>query len=116
MGNCPGQCIPSNQSTLYPSRPLSRCLESLPPHHLKPDYDSSLHHRNQWAYAFLHRLDGGGHVMGWQECVKGNGVSPVLGSWWICLANHIPWVFSDGCHTLMQGRLHLGSDDRSRLG
>jgi len=31
-------------------------------------------------------------------------------------ANHIPQVFSDGCHTLRQGRLHLSSDDRSRLG
>src|SRR5882724_8554932 len=47
---------------------------------------------------------------------RGNGVSLVLGSQWICLANHIPQVFSDGCHTLRKGRLHLGLDNRSRLG
>jgi len=71
---------------------------------------------NQWAYALLHRLDGGDHVVGWQECVEGGmGVSLVLGSQWICLANHVPQVFSDGCHTLWKGRLHLGSDNRSWL-
>src|SRR5882724_6262598 len=70
MGNCPGQCIPSNQPTSYLSGPLSRCIDSLPPHHLNPYYNSSLHHRNQWAYAFLHRLNGGDHVIGWQECVE----------------------------------------------
>src|SRR5882724_2673808 len=48
-------------------------------------------------------------------CRGGNGVSPVLASRWIRLANHMPRVFSDGCHTLGQGRLHLGSDDGSRL-
>src|SRR5882724_6140016 len=116
-GNHTGQHIPSNQPTSYLSRPLSRYLDSLPPHHLNPYYNSSLHHRNWLAYAFLHRLDGGDHVVWQQECVEGgNGVSPVLGSQWIRLANNIPWVFSDGCHTLGQGRLHLGSDDRSRLG
>src|SRR5882724_5603242 len=115
MGNCPGQQLPSNQPTLYLSRPLSRCLDSLPPHHLNPYYNSSLHDRNC------------GHM---PSCIgsmvvtislvsrsvsRGNGVSPVLGSWWIHLANHIPWVFSNRCHTLRQGRLHLSSDDRSRL-
>ena len=29
-----------------------------------------LHHRNWWAYVFLHRLNGSDHVMGQQECVK----------------------------------------------
>ena len=54
-------------------------------------------------------------TMSWggRSVLRGNGVSPVLGSWWICLANHILWVFSDGCHTLRQGRLHLSLDDRS---
>src|SRR5882724_11603712 len=101
MGNHPGQHIPSNQPTLYLSRPLSRYLDSLPPCHLNPYYNSSLHCRNQWAYAFLHRLDGGDHVVGQQECAEGgNGVSPVLGSQWIRLAKHIPQVFSNGFHTL----------------
>src|SRR5882724_2842690 len=68
--NCPGQHIPSNQPTSYLSRPLSRCLDSLPPHHLNLYYNSSLHNRNQWVYAFLYRLNGGDHVVGWQEAKK----------------------------------------------
>src|SRR5882724_9316877 len=46
--------------------------------------------------------------LGSRSVLRGNGVSPVLGSWWICLANHIPQVFSNRCHTLRQARLHLG--------
>src|SRR5882724_5829369 len=56
-------------------------------------------------------------TMSWgsRSVSRGNGMSPVLGSQWIHLANHIPCAFSDRCHTLWQGRLHLSSDDRSRL-
>src|SRR5882724_3674811 len=111
MGSCPCQCIPSNQPTSYTSRPLSRCLDSLPPYHLNPYYNSSLHCRNWWAYAFLHRLNGSDHV--------GVGRSVLRGEWGesslrvICPANHVLWVFSNECHTLKQGRLHLGLDNRS---
>src|SRR5882724_9190373 len=105
MGNCPGQRIPSNQPTLYPSRPLSRCLDSLPPHHLNPYDNSSLHHRNQWAYAFLHRLNGGVHVMGQQECVEGEwgesslGVTVDLLYWSVlALCRELVWIPHLGLH------------------
>src|SRR5882724_6893007 len=39
-------------------------------------------------------------LLGSRSVSRGNGVSLVLGSWWIRLANHIPHVFSNGCHTL----------------
>src|SRR5882724_8312635 len=54
-------------------------------------------------------------LWGSRSASRGNGVSPVLGSWWIHLVNHIPRVLSNRCHTLRQGRLHLGSDNRIRL-
>jgi len=71
MGNRPGQCIPSNQPTSYLSGPLTRYLDSLHPYHINPYYNSSLHCRNWWAYAFLNRLDGSDHVMGGRSVVEG---------------------------------------------
>src|SRR5882724_4078547 len=65
LGSCPGQCIPSNQPTSYMSGPLSKCLDSLPSYHLNSHYNSFLHHRNWWVDAFLHRLNGGDHVLVW---------------------------------------------------
>jgi len=35
-------------------------------------------------------------LLGGRSVEGGNGESLALGSWWICLANHIPQVFSDG--------------------
>src|SRR5882724_1738349 len=52
LGSCPGQCIPANQPTSYTSGPLSRCLDSLPPYHPNSHYNSSLHNRDWWAYAY----------------------------------------------------------------
>ena len=71
-GSHPGQCVPSNLPNLiYVWASLSQCLDSLSSYHLNSHYNSSLYHRNLWADAFLHRLNGIDYVMGWQECVEG---------------------------------------------
>src|SRR5882724_8494870 len=99
MGNCPGQHIPSNQPTSYLSRPLSRCLDSLSPHHLNPYYNSSIHlgtsgHVPSCIGSMVVTMSWDGRSVSKQAIINyynpllnnksgGNEVSLVLGSWWI---------------------------------
>jgi len=115
-GSHPGQCIPSNQ-------PTSICLDlSLGASILYLPITSTL------TTTPLSIVGTSGHM---PSCVgsmvvtchelegvsqRGSRVSPVIWLQWICLANHVLWVFSGRCHTLRKGRLHLAWMMRAWLG
>jgi len=111
----PGQCIPSNHHLVPVQTSLYVNLFSTPRHSTFTTTPLSI--IGQWAYAFLHRLNGVTISLGSRSVSRGEwGESSLGGHSGIRLANHIPRGFSDGCiHSGRVGCISAQTIEQARV-